>query len=362
MALNATMRAVMWEGIPYSVTVASLPIPTVQTGTDAVVQVQAAAICGTDLHTYHGVYGSSNAPWSLGHEAMGVISEIGDSVTFLNVGDVVVVPDLMESGHLNLEPQMGEAIGLGTDFGLPGGCQVPSGNENASYPDPTDFLFLSDIFATGWTALDYAGFEPGDTVAVFGAGPVGLLSAYSAILRGASRVYSIDHVESRLQMAASIGAIPINFVETDPVQEILRLEPSGVRRAVDCVGFEAVNADLELQENIIVHQMVAVTGFRGGVGQVGVWDSAGNTTGTPYAATLSPNITFPMSDFFNKGLQFQAGPVDPKVVAPHLVELISNGVAHPSFIISSEISIEDVPEYYSRFDQHLETKVVIRFP
>ena len=109
-------------------------------------------------------------------------------------------------------------------------------------------LFTSDIFATGWTALDFAGFETGDTVAVFGAGPVGLLSAHSALIRGASRVYVVDSVPQRLQLAESIGAIPISFNGTrGAVEQILELEPNGVTRSVDCVGYEALTRNMRFK-------------------------------------------------------------------------------------------------------------------
>ncbi|EKG20943.1 Alcohol dehydrogenase superfamily zinc-containing [Macrophomina phaseolina MS6] len=373
------MRGVLWEGIPYQMTVANIPVPNIQAETDAIVRVTASAICGTDLHTYHGVYGSPNVPWTMGHEAIGYISELGDAVSSLSVGEYVVVPDQLSSGHLEMEPQAGTALGLGTTYGLNDGCQaeyvrvpfaddslipvpIPANTTAGNATNEIDYLFVSDIFATGWHAIDFTGFEPGDTVAVFGAGPVGLLAAYSAILRGASAVYAVDHVQERLDLAASIGAVPINFVDEDPVAAILRHEPSGVRRAADCVGAEALGADLQPHQNVIVHQMVAVTGVRGGIGQVGIMSATADSPGTPLGHNLSPNITFPTSEFFNKGLSYRAGAVDPKELAPQLVELIATGKARPSFIVSREIGIEEAPEYYERFDRKEESKVIIRFP
>ncbi|KAL4789418.1 hypothetical protein BDV19DRAFT_395063 [Aspergillus venezuelensis] len=181
--------------------------------TDVIVRVTAAAICGTDLHIYRG----TRAPPS------------PDPVV-IGLGDYVVIPDRIDTGRLLMEPETYTAYGAS---GLPGSqaeyVRVPSA-DHGLIPVPTpddstepllDYLFLSDIFPTAWTSLDYAGFEPGDPVANFGAGPVGLLAAYSAMLRGASRVYSVDSVPSRLELAASIGAIPISFNTSDPVQQIL---------------------------------------------------------------------------------------------------------------------------------------------
>lgn len=225
-----------------------------------------------------------------------------------------------------------------------------------------DYLTVSDIFATGWASLDFAGFETGDTLAVFGAGPVGLLAAYSAMIRGASKVYVVDYVEARLERAASIGAIPINFVTSDPAAQILAYEPNGVMRSVDCVGIEALNSTLEHEPNIILNQMVNITHVGGGVGQVGVYMAQADSPGSPYGSEFSPIADFPLSRFFSKRLRFQAGPVDPKPYAPMLVELIRTGKASPHFIGSASIDIDDVPQYYERFNAHEEIKVFIHFP
>lgn len=210
-----------------------------------------------------------------------------------------------------------------------------------------DYLFASDIFATGWSGVTFSGFEPGDTVAVFGAGPVGLLAAYSAILRGASRVYSIDHVPSRLDLAASIGAIPVNFNESDPVEQILALEPGGVRRGVEAVGYEAINSTGATDPSVTLRDLVNVTAPGGGIGIVGVF-----STGI---------AEFDIGLAFGKSLSVTGGVVLPLDVAGEIVPLITAGLAHPSFIVSSVIGVEDAPEYYRRFNEYLETKVVIRF-
>ncbi|OKL60200.1 hypothetical protein UA08_04604 [Talaromyces atroroseus] len=381
MSLGDFMRGIVWDGTPYQVNVANVSFPTIINQTDAIVQVTLSAICGTDLHIYHGVYGSQEVPWVMGHEAVGIVSEIGSGISHLSIGDKVVIPDQAADGHLNLCAPELISFGLGLDYGLATGCQaeyvrvpfadtslipIPESSNpsvsNITSPNlDLDYLFISDIFATGWGALDFAGFEAGDTVAVFGAGPVGLMAAYSAIIRGASRVYIVDHVSDRLALGFSIGAIPIDFMESDPVEQILQHEPNGVRRSVDCVGFEALDSELQHVENEVLNNMIAVTATSGGIGIVGVYSASPNSPGTPRGGTISPTVQFPMTDFFNKGLRMQGGGVDPKVLAPELVELIQTGRAKPSFIVSSIIDIEQVPRYYERFDQHLESKVVIRF-
>ncbi|KAL2669934.1 hypothetical protein Neosp_015100 [[Neocosmospora] mangrovei] len=389
MALNGTMRGVVWEGVPFEIPIRSLPIPTLLAETDALVRITASAICGSDLHIYRGLYGSPEVPWTMGHEGMGYVLEVGEAVAHVEVGNYVVIPGGTDSGHLEMDGlEMGVGFGLGRTWGDEdgSGCQaeyvrvpyadlslipIPNDvgraanntNSTSSGARDVDYLFLSDIFPTGWAALDFARFKPGDTVAVFGAGPVGLLSAHSAIIRGASKVYVVDYVQSRLDLAESIGAVPINFVDTDPVEEILRYEPNGgVIRSVDCVGAEAFNRDLEIEQDIIIRQMIAVTRIGGGIGQVGVTSAFPDTPGTPRGSTISPNITFPLASFHDKRLSFTSGGVDHKSYAPMLSDLISTGKARPSFIIDREINIEEAPKYYQRFERREDIKIVIRFP
>jgi threonine dehydrogenase-like Zn-dependent dehydrogenase len=209
-----------------------------------------------------------------------------------------------------------------------------------------DYLFVSDIFSTAWSGVTFSGFKAGDSVAVFGAGPVGLLAAYSAVLRGASRVYIVDYVQDRLDLADFIGAIPINFHDSDPVAQILGREPNGVRRSIEAVGFEAEAASGEVDSAITLRQMVNVTARGGGIGVVGLFNN-----------TLSD---FNYGEVYEKSIAVNGGIVFPLQVATELVPLITSGQAHPSFIVSSVIGIEEAPEYYARFSRREETKVVIR--
>lgn len=223
---------------------------------------------------------------------------------------------------------------------------------------------MSDVFVTGWQCLDFSGFQAGDKVAVFGAGAVGLLCAYSAILRGASKVYVIDHIKSRLDKAASIGAIPVDFTaygKGGAAAQVLELEPEGVQRACDCVGYECVNADLEAQENYIISEAVKMTATGGGIGLVGVYIDLPISKGTPNADTIPANINFPISTFFLKNLTIRGGVVDILGLSPILLQLIKSGKAKPGFVVTSEVGIEEAPQAYRRFDQKLENKVVFRF-
>ncbi|KAK3935558.1 hypothetical protein QBC46DRAFT_358172 [Diplogelasinospora grovesii] len=206
------------------------------------------------------------------------------AVSSLSVGDYVIIPDNGDDGHF----RQSHPISFGT--GLPGygGLQaeyarvqfaddwlmpISLNSSTANSTAELDYLKVSDISTTAWHALTYSGFQPGDSVAVFGAGPVGLLAAYSAILRGASRVYSVD-VQRRLDLATSIGSIPISFNTTDPVAQIIALEPNRVIRCLDCVGFEAVNATGQRQDGVVIANMLAVTASGGGLAIPGVYMGA----------------------------------------------------------------------------------------
>ncbi|OGM41062.1 hypothetical protein ABOM_010246 [Aspergillus bombycis] len=358
--LNETMRAVVWQGQPFNISVLDVPKPTILNPTDVIVRMSRAAICGSDLHIYRGTMEGQVLPVGVGHEGVGYVSEVGSLVGSLNIGDPVIVPFTSPDGHFDtsLTPIPYAAFGNG---GTLGGTQaeylrVPFADEglipipNVNYTDPAtnetvsllnDYVMLSDIFATGWTALDFADMQPGDTVAVFGAGPVGLMAAYSAVLRGASRVYSIDYVSERLRLAESIGAIPINFRDTDPVDQIMALEPNGVARSLDCVGFEQVNRNLTVQSDVIIQNI--------------------NTASQPRASTIHTHFNLSLADFWSRGFHWGAGISRPLDLAPQLLQLVASGKARPGFIVSDVIDIEDAPAAYARFNNHSATKVVINF-
>lgn len=240
---------------------------------------------------------------------------------------------------------------------------IPFNNATGNATKELDYLMISDIFSTGWQALTYSGFQPGDTVAVFGAGPVGLMAAYSAMLRGASRVYSVDQVPSRLQLASSIGAIPISFNTSDPVDQILSLEPNGVTRALDCVGFEAVNATGHRTDGIVPRNLLSVAAQQGGIAIAGVYTGGGNNTqGAPFADQIPAQVPFSVASLWGKALTVGSGIVLPLEHAQELVDLVAADRATPSFVVSAVIDIEDAPRFYSRYSDHLENKIVIRFP
>lgn len=239
---------------------------------------------------------------------------------------------------------------------------LPINHSTRSLSQETAYITLSDILATGWQSLDHAGFTPGDSVAIFGAGPVGLLATLSARFRGASRVFLIDRVPSRLRTGASLGAIPIDFAKGDPVGQIRQYTPDGVQRAVDCVGMEAVDEQGRRDPSVVIHNMQRVVARGGGLGQVGVYEAQNNTLAAPLSSEISPDVAIDLSSWFQQGLSFRTGIVDPKALAPHLLSLLQQKRLDPNFLTTAVISIEDAPLYYRRSSNHEETKVFIRFP
>lgn len=223
-----------------------------------------------------------------------------------------------------------------------------NGSANASTIH--DYLFMSDILATGWAALDFAGLGPGDTLAVFGAGPVGQMAILSAGVRGASKIYVVDHVQDRLDLAAANGAIPINFASEDPVDALQRLEPGGVTRVVDCVGYEAEDAQGNVNSSIVLHQAGQVVAPQGGIGVVGVYGNGDQAQ------------TVDLKTLFMGGFSVRGGVSVPLNLGTEMLNLVTAGKIHPSSIVSAVIDIEEAPEYYRRFDRREETKVVVEFP
>ncbi|KAH8784305.1 putative S-glutathione dehydrogenase [Hyaloscypha finlandica] len=364
-----TMKAVEFDGKPFSMKVKTLPIPKITQPTDAVIRVTSAGICGTDLHTFHGRF-PVKPPLTMGHEIVGVVHTIGSKVHDIKIGDRVIVSVIVfEDGLEGVDPVTG-TFGVGTLPGLQqfnGGqasfVRVPFASENllllpAGKQHELDYVLLADIFPTAHWALDCSGFVFGDVVVVFGAGPVGLLCAYSAFLRGASKVYSVDRVPQRLAKAKSIGAIPIDFSKGDPVAQIMKHEPEGVDRACDCIGYECVNAKGVNEGNLVLTQAINVVRTGGGIGVIGVYipEDAGGAT----PALKKGIFEIPFGESWIKGQSIKSGIVQLRQFQPALKRLIESGRAKPSFIFDRELRIEDAPEAYKEFSDHDFIKSVIR--
>src|SRR5438105_14655928 len=255
------MKAVVYKE-PFRVAVENVPDPKIQHPNDVIVKVTSTCICGSDLHMSEGRT-AAEAGIVVGHENQGVVEDVGSAVSAIRKGDRVVMPCNVACGFckncqagytgfcLTVNPGFaGGAYGYVAMGPYTGGqaefVRVPFADFNCLPLPPgkeheADFALLADIFPTGYHGCELADVRPGETVAVYGAGPVGLMAVYSAVLRGASRVFAIDRVKERLDKAKEIGGIPINFDRGDPVEQIKgQTDGEGTDKGVDAVGYQAV--------------------------------------------------------------------------------------------------------------------------
>jgi threonine dehydrogenase-like Zn-dependent dehydrogenase len=277
---TTTMKAVHYEG-PFKVSVKEIPRPKLEHPDDAIIKVTTTCICGSDLHMYQGRT-AAEAGLVFGHENMGIVEEVGSGVTLLKKGDRIVLPFNVADGRCRNCEEGKTAFCTGVNSGFAGGAygyvamgpyqggqaqylRVPYADFNALTLPPgtqneADFALLADIFPTGWHGVQLSGFQPGETIAVFGAGPVGLMAAYSAVLRGASKVYVVDMVKERLEAAEKIGCVAIDFTKSDPVDQIIKDNGGMVDRAVDAVGYQAVdNGGKSEKPNVVLDNLIRVT-------------------------------------------------------------------------------------------------------
>ncbi len=396
------MKALVYEG-PYKVAVEEIEKPRLQDNRDAILKVTSAAICGSDMHMYEGRT-SVEPKKVLGHEIMGVIDQVGDGVKELKVGDRVVLPFNIACGMcenclkgntsacLVTNPEHASAAygyaGMGPyDGGQAEYVRVPFADFNALKLPGTpfdehedDFVLLADIFPTGWHSLQLAQFQPGQIVVIYGAGPVGLLAAYSAKLQGAAQVFVVDCVPSRLKLVEKIGATPINFEEGSSVEQIKNAvqknkaiqqsklpdvgqKKLGIYHGVDAVGYEAKDEKDSTKDNPmqVVENLVELLDFTGHLGQIGVFTKP--DPGAKDEAAKQGKFMFPLGQLWRKGLTLETGQAPVKRYNRQLRDMIIGGVAKPSFIVSHHISIDEAPQAYDKFDHKEDgyTKVIIRF-
>jgi glutathione-independent formaldehyde dehydrogenase len=383
------MKAMVYKD-RHQVSLEEVEDPRLEDPRDAILRVTSTAICGSDLHMYDG---RTNMPKNsvFGHEIMGVIEEVGEAVTSIQVGDRVVLPFNIACGFcfnctrgytsacLTTNPDgVGAAYGY-ADMGPYRGGQaefvrVPFADFNCVKLPGTpgdefeeDFLMLADIFPTGYHGCELANVQPGSTVAIFGAGPVGLLAAHSAFIRGASQVFVIDQSEERLEIAKQLGAIPINFRDGDPVDQIFDIRQSdpliaeslrpgeekmpGVMCGIDAVGYQARSIhDPDGQEDpaAILKQLIRVVNPTGHIGVVGVYMPQDDEAVDDLAQ--QGILKFSFGEVFHKGLTIGTGQTPVKKYVHHLRDLIIAGQAKPSLIISHSVELEHVSEAYRLFD------------
>lgn len=388
------MKALCWQG-KQNIEMKHVRMPIILNPHDAIIKVTTAAICGSDLHLYDGYIPSMQKGDIVGHETMGEVIEIGPEVKKIKVGDKVVIPFDIACGsceyckeekyslcdNTNPNSALAEAMydhggaalfGYSHIYGGYAGGQaeylrVPFIDTN-SLVVPKDIedekvLFLSDIFPTGYMAAENLGIKYGDTVGVWGCGPVGLIAIKSAFMMGAKKVFAIDHFVGRLKKAESIGAEIINFDSADGIlDEISYLTGGrGPDGCIDAVGLEAHGHTVTAVIDRAKAKMGLATDRPDALRQALQACKKGGTVSIPgvYGGLLDK---IPFGSAFAKGLTLRMGQTHTQKYMRLLLNRILAGEVDPSFVISHRIRIEDGPQAYQMFNERKSEciKVVIQ--
>ncbi|HVL13554.1 MAG TPA: zinc-dependent alcohol dehydrogenase [Gemmata sp.] len=388
------MRALCWRGRK-DVAVERVPDPKIINPRDAIIRITTTAICGSDLHLYDGYIPTMKAGDILGHEFMGEVVETGRDVTNLKKGDRVVVPFTIACGgcffckkqlysacdNSNTNPGIAETVYGYSGSGLFGYSHMLGGYAGGqaeyvrvpfadvgpvkvpAHLSDEQVLFLSDIFPTGYMAAENCNIEPGDTVAVWGCGPVGLFCIKSAFLLGAERVIAIDYIEGRLEKARDLcGAEPVNFQKVDLYDYLDEATAGrGPDSCIDAVGLEAHGTS----PAAIYDRVKAATGMATdrpqALRQAIMACRKGGTVSIPgvYGGLLDK---LPMGAAFAKGLTFKMGQTHVHKYMKPLLGRIERGEIDPSFVITHRYSLSDAPRAYKEFANNQDEciKVVLK--
>jgi alcohol dehydrogenase len=370
------MRAMVYRG-PYRIRVEDKEMPRIEHPNDAIVRVTKAAICGSDLHLYHGMMPDTRPGMTFGHETIGVVEEVGSSVERLKRGDRVMIPFNIACGSCffcarqlfsNCHNTNANATAVGgiygfshTAGGYDGGqaefVRVPFADVGPSiipeWMDEEDALLLTDACATGYFGAELGNIKEGDVVAVFGAGPVGLFAAKSAWLMGAGRVIVIDHLDYRLEKAREFAhAETYNFMEYDDIVVHMKkiTDHLGADVCIDAVGAEAdgaffqvlTSSKLKLQGGSPVALNWAIDSVR----------KAGNISVVGGYGPLFSAVK--IGDAMNKGLTIRSNQCSVKRYWPRLFEHVRNGILKPSAIVTHRVPLEHIAEGYHMFSAKLD--------
>jgi threonine dehydrogenase-like Zn-dependent dehydrogenase len=375
------MRALVYHG-PRKVSVDEVPDARIERPTDALVRITTTNICGSDLHMYEGRTGVEEGK-VLGHENMGEVIEVGSGVDRVKVGDMVSLPFNIGCGFcknceagltgfcLTANPgNAGAAYGY-ADMGPYSGGQaellrVPWADWNALVlPDDAqekqaDYTMLSDILPTGYHGTELAQVGTGDSVVIWGAGPVGLMAALSAQLRGADQVLVVDRQPDRLRLAAKLGATPVDDSAGDAVQQVLdATRGEGADKGVEAVGYQAHDHRGQESPGLTINSLIQAVRPTGRIGVVGVFVPEDPSAADDLAK--EGRFAFDFGTFFFKGQAMGTGQANVKQYNRGLRNLIHQGKLHPGQIVSQELSLDQAAEGYERFDEREDgwTKVLL---
>lgn len=374
------MKAVCWEGTN-DIRVERVPDPSLINPRDAIVRVTSTAICGSDLHLLDGFIPTMQAGDILGHEFMGEVVDVGPGVGNLRRGDRVIVPFPIACGSCwfcsndlwaccdNSNPNwtIPEKLYGASAAGLFGYSHMMGGYAGGQaqyvrvpYADVGPFkvpdelrdeqvLFLTDVFPTGYMAAENCNIRPGDTVAVWGCGPVGQFAIRSAFLLGAERVIAIDTVPERLRLAADAGAYTLDSMHDD-VSHCLKTITGGdgPDSCIDAVGMEAHGPHIDYYYDKVKTMAMMATDRASALRQAINCCRKGGTVSIPgvYGGYLDK---VPFGGAFNKGLTLKMGQTHVHKYLPRLLRHIMDGDIDPSFVVTHRVSIDDAPEMYTTF-------------
>lgn len=388
------MRAVTWQG-RHKISVETVPDPEIVNPRDAIIRVTSTAICGSDLHLYDGYIPGMRAGDIVGHEFMGEVVETGAAST-LQRGQRVVVPFTISCGQCffcekqqysacdNSNPSetrdaselmMGHAMGGAFGYahltgGYAGGqaeyVRIPYSDVGpVVIPDDLaddDVLFLSDILPTGWQAAVNADIEPGDTVAVWGCGPVGLFTIQSALLLGAGRVIAIDHFPTRLALAKKYGAEILDYTKVDFREALAEMTGGiGPDACIDCVGMESHGFTVDNILDQVKVKLLSSTERIHALRQAILACRKGGRLSIPgvYGGFADK---FPLGQLMEKGLTVKSGQTHVQRYSGDLLEMIQAGKFDTVSLISHHASLEDAADMYRHWhdEQNLYTKIVLK--
>jgi threonine dehydrogenase-like Zn-dependent dehydrogenase len=370
------MLAMDYRG-PYRVRVEQKAEPEILHPGDAIVKITRSCICGSDLHLYHGLVPDTRVGMTFGHEFTGIVTEIGSEVQNLKVGDHVLVPFNISCGscifcqnqlYSNCHDSNPQATAVGGIFGYShttggydGGqaeyVRVPYADvgpyKSPDWMSPDDAVLLTDVVPTGYQAAEMGEIMPGDTVVVFGAGPIGIFAAKSAWLLGAGRVIVIDHIDYRLEFVKKYAQCEAyNFKEMDDPVVFLKKATDGLGAdvCIDAVGGEAAGSAMQRITGVKMKvQAGATTALQWAINSV---KKGGHVS---IVGVYGPTLNLaPIGNVVNKGLTIRANQASVKRHLPRLVEHVKNGILKPSEIITHRIPLEEVSEGYHLFSSKLD--------
>ncbi|KAL3417447.1 Zinc-type alcohol dehydrogenase-like protein [Phlyctema vagabunda] len=373
------MKAAQWQGTE-KIEIGIVPKPLITAPKDAVVRVTHTTICGSDLHMYVGELNAAMEKGDImGHEAIGIVEDVGDGVREIKRGDRVIILPVIACGECfycdkkeyslcdrtNPSEVMEKTYGhrISGIFGyshLTGGypgdqaeyCRVPNADLTCIVA-PKDIeakkiLGLADVTTTAWHGCELAEVQKGDVVGVWGCGPIGLSIIRLSFFRGAQKVYAVDVDKHRLELAASFGAIPVNPSDhKDVADHILTMEPHGLDRGIEASGFRSTTSvlhttmravGLEKDSGDTISQCIKATRKVGNIALIGDFFFATNQ--------------FPIGSLMEKSITLRGGQLMAQKYYPYLLDIVVNGEYDPSFMFTHEDDFENISQNYAKFNSH----------